>query len=116
MLFRSPARVDSCKVPRIGVIPRYAKDESEMQWIDSPGFNMMHCFNAWEEDDGETIVMVVTNLSSVELTLERLDLAELTVEKFRIHVKNWTYESHPVSTKVLDMGGINPAYAGKKNR
>ncbi|KAI3453901.1 hypothetical protein Pfo_010564 [Paulownia fortunei] len=72
---RSPARVDSAKVPRLGIIPRYATDESELLWIEAPGFNMMHCFNAWEEDGGETIIIVASNLSLVEHALERLDLA-----------------------------------------
>ncbi|KAL0297445.1 UNVERIFIED_CONTAM: 9-cis-epoxycarotenoid dioxygenase NCED1, chloroplastic [Sesamum radiatum] len=33
---RSPVGIDSAKVPRLGVIPRYAEDESEMWWMDAP--------------------------------------------------------------------------------
>lgn len=43
------------KVPRLGVIPRYAMDESKMKWFEVPGFNIVHAINAWEEDDGDTI-------------------------------------------------------------
>ncbi|KAL0360886.1 UNVERIFIED_CONTAM: putative carotenoid cleavage dioxygenase 4, chloroplastic [Sesamum radiatum] len=114
---RTPMRVDPVKVPRLGVIDRYAKDESGMWWIDVPGFNMSHSVNAWEEDDGETIVVVACNLSSVELALERLDLAQLTLEEIRISVKaKKVITRRPLSSKVLDMAVINPAYAGKKNR
>ncbi|KAG8369687.1 hypothetical protein BUALT_Bualt14G0039900 [Buddleja alternifolia] len=113
---RPPVRVDRAKVPRLAIIPRYAEDENELRWIEAPGFNMMHCFNAWEEDDGNKIVMVATNISSVEQALERLDLAELRLEKITICVKSNMFERHPLSTEVLDMGGINPAYVGKKNR
>ncbi|KAL0438797.1 UNVERIFIED_CONTAM: putative carotenoid cleavage dioxygenase 4, chloroplastic [Sesamum latifolium] len=114
---RPPMTVDPVKVPRLGVIDRYAKDESGMWWIDVPGFNMSHSVNAWEEDDGETIVVVASNLSSVELALEQLDLAQLTLEEIRISVKDKkVITRHPLSSKVLDMAVINPAYTGKKNR
>ncbi|KAL0325552.1 UNVERIFIED_CONTAM: putative carotenoid cleavage dioxygenase 4, chloroplastic [Sesamum radiatum] len=114
---RPPMRVDPVKVPRLGVIDRYAKDDSGMWWIDVPGFDMLHAVNAWEEDDGETIVVVASNLSSVEQALERLDLAQLTLEEIRISVKaKKVITRHPLSSKVLDMPVINPAYAGKKNR
>ncbi|KAG8382050.1 hypothetical protein BUALT_Bualt05G0036200 [Buddleja alternifolia] len=113
---RSPVRVDLAKVSRLGIIPRYADDESELRCIETPGFNMMHCINAWEEDDGDKIIMVATNLSSVEQALDRLDLAGLRLEKITICVKGMTSERHHFSTEVLDLGGINPAYAGKKNR
>ncbi|KAL0438791.1 UNVERIFIED_CONTAM: putative carotenoid cleavage dioxygenase 4, chloroplastic [Sesamum latifolium] len=114
---RPPMRVDPVKVPRLGVIDRYAKDESGMWWIDVPGFNMLHAVNAWEEDDGETIVVVASNLSIVDLDLGRLDLAESKLEKLRISVKaKKLVMRHPLSTKVLDFGVINPVYAGMKNR
>ncbi|KAL0352031.1 UNVERIFIED_CONTAM: putative carotenoid cleavage dioxygenase 4, chloroplastic [Sesamum calycinum] len=114
---RPPMKVDPVKVPRLGVIDRYAKDESGMWWIDVPGFNILHAVNAWEEDDGETIVLVASNLTSVDLTLGGLDLAELMLEEVRISVKAKKLVSRrTLSTKILDLGVINPAYAGKKNR
>ncbi|KAK4486289.1 hypothetical protein RD792_008959 [Penstemon davidsonii] len=113
---KSPARVDMTKVPRIGIIPKYAKDESEMWWIEAPGFNMMHCFNAWEEEDEGIIVIVASNISAVEQALERVDMAEMMLEKITINVKEKTLQRHLLSSKILEMGCINPAYAGKKNR
>ncbi|KAK4422449.1 putative carotenoid cleavage dioxygenase 4, chloroplastic [Sesamum alatum] len=116
---RSPVGVDSAKVPRLGVMPRYAEDERELRWIDVPGFNMLHCFNAWEEDGagGDTIVIVASNAVKVEHVLERIELAELTIEKLTINVKNKTLQMrHRLSPRVLDFGVINPAYAAKKSR
>lgn len=57
--------LDSAMVQRIGVLPRYAKDESEMRWFKVPGFNMLHTANAWEESNGEEIILVSTNNLSV---------------------------------------------------
>ncbi|KAK6129897.1 hypothetical protein DH2020_036368 [Rehmannia glutinosa] len=111
-----PVRIDSGKVPRVGIIPRYAKDESELLWIEVMEFNMMHCFNAWEEDDGEKIVMLVSNISCVEHALETIDLARPRLEKVIINVKGKTLERHSLCDEILDMGAINPNYAGKKSR
>ncbi|KAI3453902.1 hypothetical protein Pfo_010565 [Paulownia fortunei] len=113
---RSPVGTDPAKVPRLGIIPRYAEDESGMWWIDVPGLNMLHCVNAWEEDGGDTIVIVASNIVSVEQILENTELSQLTLEKITIDVKAKSMQRHPLSTQVLDFAVINPAYAAKKNR
>ncbi|KAM3397355.1 putative carotenoid cleavage dioxygenase 4, chloroplastic isoform X1 [Capsicum galapagoense] len=112
----SPVGADSGKIPRLGVIPRYAKDESEMKWFDVPGFNIIHAINAWDEDGGDTIVLVAPNILSVEHTLERMDMVHACVEKVKIDLKTGMVSRHPVSTRNLDFGIINPAYVGKKNK
>lgn len=112
----SPVGADSSKVPRLGVIPRYAKDESEMRWFDVPGFNIIHAINAWDEDDGRAIVMVAPNILSVEHTMERMDLVHALVEKVRIDLNTGIVTRHPISARNLDFAVINPAYVGKKNR
>ncbi|GKV01896.1 hypothetical protein SLEP1_g14408 [Rubroshorea leprosula] len=83
MIFRKGALMgyDPTKVPRLGFIPRYAKDESEMKWFDVPGFNFMHVINAWEEDEGNTVVMIAPNILFIEHVLERVDLIHAMVEK-----------------------------------
>ncbi|MCD7470851.1 putative carotenoid cleavage dioxygenase 4, chloroplastic [Datura stramonium] len=112
----SPVGTDAGKIPRLGVIPRYAKDESEMKWFDVPGFNIVHAINAWDEDGGDTIVLVAPNILSVEHTLERMDMIHACVEKVKIDLKTGMVSRHPVSTRNLDFGVINPAYVGKKNK
>ncbi|XP_059645248.1 probable carotenoid cleavage dioxygenase 4, chloroplastic [Cornus florida] len=112
----SPVGTDPGKVPRLGVIPRYAKDESQMKWFDVPGFNIIHAINAWDEDGGDAVVMVAPNILSVEHTLERMDLIHASVEKVRIDLKTGMVSRHPVSARNLDFAVINPAYVGKKNR
>ncbi|KAK6138998.1 hypothetical protein DH2020_027257 [Rehmannia glutinosa] len=114
---KPPMTIDLAKTPRIGVIKKYAKDESEMWWVDVPGFNISHAVNAWEEDGGDTLVVVAANLSLVEQTLERLDLAEVKMEEIRISVKmKEVLLRRQLSKRVLDMPAIHPAYVGKKNR
>ncbi|KAI8547193.1 hypothetical protein RHMOL_Rhmol07G0176200 [Rhododendron molle] len=112
----SPVGANSSKIPRIGVIPRYAKDESEMRWFEVPGFNIVHAINAWDEDGGDTVVMVAPNILSVENTLERMDLIHASVERVRIDLKTGFVSRHPVASRNLDFAVINPKYVGKKNR
>lgn len=111
-------RVDPDKVARLGIISRYAVDESEMYWIDVPGLNMLHTVNAWEEDHdgGETIVIVASNVLSLENVLEGRDSRHVSLEKIRIDVRRKVVVRRPVSDRNLDFGAVNPRYAGKKNR
>ncbi|GKD41736.1 carotenoid cleavage dioxygenase [Tanacetum coccineum] len=51
----SPVSADPRKVARLAVIPRHAKDDSEMKWFEVPGLNVVHCINTWEEDHGDTV-------------------------------------------------------------
>ncbi|KAH6760847.1 nine-cis-epoxycarotenoid dioxygenase 4 [Perilla frutescens var. frutescens] len=114
---RPVLRVDADKVSRVGVIPRYAEDEREMFWIDEPGLNMLHVVNAWEEDDGDTIVIVASNILSVEHVLEQINLIHLSLEKIVIDAKTKkVVMRRPLSDSSLDFGVINPQYAQKKNR
>ncbi|KAF3771462.1 putative carotenoid cleavage dioxygenase 4 [Nymphaea thermarum] len=62
------------KVPRVGIIPRYATDELEMKWVEVPGLNFVHSVNAWDEKGGQEVVLVVANIVPVEHILERMDL------------------------------------------
>ncbi|KAF8365249.1 hypothetical protein HHK36_032739 [Tetracentron sinense] len=111
----SPVGSNPGKVPRIGVIPRYAKDESEMKWFEVPGFNIVHAINAWDEGEDE-IVLIAPNILSVEHTLERMELIHASVEKVRIDLKTGFVSRFPVSARNLDFAVINPAFTGKKNR
>lgn len=112
----SPVGSDPSKVPRLGVIPRYAKDESEMRWFDVPGFNIMHAVNAWDEEDENAIVLVAPNILSVEHTMERMELVHALVEKVKIDLNTGIVTRHPISARNLDFAVINQAYLGKKNR
>uniref|UniRef100_A0A7N0U015 Carotenoid cleavage dioxygenase 4 n=2 Tax=Kalanchoe fedtschenkoi TaxID=63787 RepID=A0A7N0U015_KALFE len=111
----SPVGADLSKVPRLGILPRYAKDESRIRWFDVPGFNIVHAINAWDEGPDE-IVLVAPNILSVEHTLERLELIHASIEKVRINLKTGHVSRQPVSSKNLDFAVINPSYISKRNQ
>lgn len=111
----SPVGTDPGKVPRIGLIPRYATNEAEIRWFQVPGFNLMHSVNAWDEgDDG--VVLVAPNVLSIEHALERTELVHCAVERVRIDLKSGTVTRTPLSAKNLDFGVIDPRRLGKKCR
>ncbi|KAJ9556320.1 hypothetical protein OSB04_010934 [Centaurea solstitialis] len=112
----SPVSVNLGKVPRLGVIPRYAKDESEMKWFEVLDWNSLHIINAWEEEDGDKVVMVAPNLLSVEHMLERMDLVHASMEKVTINLKTGMVSRQPLSTRNLELAVINPAFLTFKNR
>ncbi|KAJ3680696.1 hypothetical protein LUZ60_016974 [Juncus effusus] len=115
----SPVGSDKGKVPRLGVLPRYATNESEIRWFEIPGFNMMHSLNAWEEEgpNGEQhLVLMAANVLSIEHALDNLDLVHSCVEKVRINLKNGDVSRTPLSAGNLDFGVIHPGYLGRKNR
>ncbi|KAH6820443.1 nine-cis-epoxycarotenoid dioxygenase 4 [Perilla frutescens var. hirtella] len=114
---KPPLRIDVAKVPRLGVIPRYAESDGEMWWVEVAGFNVVHAVNAWEEDGGDTIVMVATNVQPVEHALDRMDLVHASFERVEINVTEKIVRRRSVlSLRNLDFAVINQAYVGKKNR
>lgn len=112
----SPVGTDNGKTPRLGVIPKYAGDESEMKWFEVPGFNIIHAINAWDEDDGNAVVLIAPNIMSIEHTLERMDLVHALVEKVRIDLVTGIVTRHPISARNLDFAVINPAFLGRRSR
>ncbi|KAK1271038.1 hypothetical protein QJS04_geneDACA022806 [Acorus gramineus] len=113
----SPITCDPGKVSRIGVLPRYATDESQMRWFDVPGFNMMHSINAWDDDDDDTsIVLIAPNILMIEHILEDIKLIHCSMEKVRIDLKSGTVSRTQLSERNLELGAINPAYLTKRNR
>lgn len=114
----SPVGADPTKVPRLGIIPRYAKDESQMRWFEVPGFNILHAINAWDEEDGDgdSIVMVAPNILPIKYALERMDLIQNSLEKVRIDLKTGRVSRHRLSQWNLEFAVINPGYLGKKNK
>ncbi|XVF05053.1 hypothetical protein REPUB_Repub05bG0137900 [Reevesia pubescens] len=101
------------KVTRIGIIPRYAKDDLEMRWFQVPNFNAIHIFNGWENEEDE-IVLIASNISSAENIYERT--CDIQLERVKINMKTGQVSRIMLSPRNLELGSINPRYLGKKSR
>ncbi|KAK1305619.1 hypothetical protein QJS10_CPA10g01246 [Acorus calamus] len=111
-----PIGSDPAKVTRIGVLPRYATDDSQMRWFEVPGFNIVHSINAWDDDEEGAIILIAPNVWPIEHMLASMDLIHCSVEKVRIDLKSGTVSRTQLSDQNLDMGVVNPAFLTKKNR
>ncbi|CAA6659217.1 unnamed protein product [Spirodela intermedia] len=111
-----PFGTDARKVPRVGILPRYAASDSDIRWFDVPGFNPVHTINAWEDDGGDTVVLVAPNVLSLEHALDRMELVHCCVEMVRIDLRTGAVSRTPLSAGNLDFGVINPCYLGRRNR
>lgn len=108
--------LDRTMVPWIGVLPRYAKDESDMRWFEVPRFNMLHTTNGWEEADGEEIVLVAPNILSIEHMLGNMELMQARVDMVRINLCTGDVSCTALSPESLEFGVIHQGYVGRKNR
>ncbi|KAJ4769742.1 9-cis epoxycarotenoid dioxygenase [Rhynchospora pubera] len=115
----APVGYNATKKPRLGVLPRYAANESEIRWFEIPGFNMFHSINAWEEEgaNGEKyLVLVAPNLLPVEHSIEQIELMHNCVHMVRINLDTGVVSRKPLSADNLDLGVIHPSYMGRRNR
>ncbi|KAJ0965631.1 hypothetical protein J5N97_026769 [Dioscorea zingiberensis] len=113
-----PVQYDTGKTPRLGLLPRDAINDSDMQWFDVPGFNMMHSVNAWDEDGGSVVVLVGLNIvgNSMKHISERLELVRSRLEIVLIEVNTERVSRTSVSLENLEFGSINQGYVGRRNR
>ncbi|WRX31681.1 Carotenoid oxygenase - like 10, partial [Theobroma cacao] len=100
------------KVTRIGIIPRYSTDDSDMEWFQVPNFNAIHIFNAWESGEDE-IVLVASNIISIENIYDRT--CDIKLEKVKINMRTGQVSRNILSPRNLEFGSINPCYVGKKS-
>uniref|UniRef100_A0A0D6R1V1 Carotenoid cleavage dioxygenase 4 n=1 Tax=Araucaria cunninghamii TaxID=56994 RepID=A0A0D6R1V1_ARACU len=113
----SPIFCDAAKVPRLGVVPRYASDDSDMRWFDVPGLNFVHAVNAWDDKGGDEVVLVAANALPVDYVLEENHLLRFSVEMVRMNIKTGAVSRKCLSSnRCLELGVVNPRYLTKKNR
>ncbi|XVF47036.1 hypothetical protein PTKIN_Ptkin03bG0076800 [Pterospermum kingtungense] len=110
----APIVYEKNKCTKIGVIPRYARCDSEMKWFEVPGFNVSHIINAWESGE-EEIVLVASNVMSLENFLDKKKM-DVVLEKVKIDIKTGNISRKILSQRNLDLGSINTAYIGKRTR
>jgi carotenoid cleavage dioxygenase-like enzyme len=59
-------KFDASKESRIGLLPRYAKNELQLRWFIIPPCMIFHLCNAWEEAD--EVVLIACRMSTIDFT------------------------------------------------
>ncbi|CAM6098477.1 unnamed protein product [Calypogeia fissa] len=111
---------DGTKPARFGVLPRYAKNESEMRWFEcSPGV-IFHTANAWEE--GDEVVLLACRVPGMDLTaVSEYDKAKCeayvnVLYEYRFNMKTGKAVEKQISEHRADFPRINEHYIGRTNR
>lgn len=117
LLFKGPLiKTKGDKVPRLGVLPRYAVSEKDLEWFDVPGFTPLRMLNAWDEDDGAVVKLVACNLTPFDRILDRIDLINGRVEMVTIDLRNKRVSRSQICSKNLEFGVVNPMHVGRRTR
>ncbi|KAL3682185.1 hypothetical protein R1sor_000207 [Riccia sorocarpa] len=111
---------DDTKPARLGVLPRYAKNESQIQWFTVSTCVIFHNANAWEE--GDEVVLITCRIPSIDLVALAV-YDEVKAKKFandlweyRLNLKTGEAKEKKLGEFRSDFPRINEEYVGRKNR
>ncbi|KAH8953584.1 hypothetical protein BDL97_08G035300 [Sphagnum fallax] len=113
-------KFDASKESRIGLLPRYAKNESQIRWFIIPTCMIFHLCNAWEEAD--EIVLIACRMSTIDFTYfidfhqDKANASRALLYEFRMNMKTGKVTQKQLSTLTTEFPEINDKYTGRKQR
>ncbi|CAM6114675.1 unnamed protein product [Calypogeia fissa] len=111
---------DKTKPIRVGVLPRYAKDDSQMRWFECANGLLLHTANAWEEGDEVDLIAcpgVTTNLNLFSrYEKEKCQATTKHLREYRFNLKNGQARERLLGDFDTDFPTINADYVGRKNK
>lgn len=113
-------RFDNTKKSRFGILPRYAKNESAIQWFELPTCYVFHNANAWEE--GEEVVLYSCRLPDIDLEMvagpvkENIKNFQNELYEMRFNLKTGHASQKQLSVSAVDFPRINEKYTGRKQQ
>ncbi|XP_031273702.1 carotenoid 9,10(9',10')-cleavage dioxygenase 1-like [Pistacia vera] len=105
---------------RFGVLPRYAKDESQIRWFELPNCFIIHNANAWEEED--EVVLITCRIENPDLDMlngpvkEKNEKVTIELYEMRFNMKTGAASQKKLSAPSVDLPRINERYCGRKQR
>ncbi|CAM6128740.1 unnamed protein product [Calypogeia fissa] len=111
---------DRTKPIRFGVLPRYAKDDSQMCWFECSNGLLLHTANAWEE--GDELVLIACPDMKTDLEVfsnyekEKCQATARHLREYRFNLKNGQARQRLLGDFDTDFPSINADYVGRKNK
>nr|BAN15737.1 9-cis-epoxy-carotenoid dioxygenase [Dianthus caryophyllus] len=117
----SPVVYDKEKTSRFGILPKYARNSEDMQWIEVPDCFCFHLWNAWEEPETDEIVVIGSCMTPADSIFNECDenlssvLSEIRLN--RKTGKSTRREILKESDQMnLEAGMVNRNMLGRKTR
>lgn len=110
---------DETKEARLGVLPRYATNESQIRWFSIPMCFIFHNANAWEE--GDEVVLVCCRFDRIELENAIDVVTDQNYSKpypfeFRINMSTGEVRQKQLSILPAEFPRVNEQYTGRKTQ
>ncbi|PUZ37796.1 hypothetical protein GQ55_9G148200 [Panicum hallii var. hallii] len=117
----SPVVLDKEKTSRFGVLPKHAKDASEMAWVDVPDCFCFHLWNAWEDEETGEVVVIGSCMTPADSIFNESDEhLESVLTEIRLDTRTGRSTRRailPPSEQVnLEVGMVNRNLLGRKTR
>ncbi|KAL8091020.1 hypothetical protein AgCh_040202 [Apium graveolens] len=117
----SPVIYDKKKMSRFGVLSKYAKDSSDIIWVDSPETFCFHLWNAWEEPESDEIVIIGSCMTPPDSIFNESDeTLESVLSEIRLNLKTGKSTRRvimkPSEQVNIEVGMVNRKKLGRKTR
>ena len=110
----SPVVLDPKKTPRLGVMPKHATSEAELQWIEVPDCFFFHLYNAWE--DGDEVVVVGSSMTPADIIFKTSEVPRAVLTEVRLNRATGCSSKRELATLNLEVGKMNPQYVAVKTQ
>lgn len=117
----SPVVYDDKKVARFGILDKYAKDASDMKWVEAPDCFCFHLWNAWEEPETDEILVIGSCMTPPDSIFNECDEGlKLVLSEIRLNLKTGKSTRRAILGETeqvnLEAGMVNRNKLGRKTQ
>ncbi|OIW00653.1 hypothetical protein TanjilG_09134 [Lupinus angustifolius] len=119
----SPVKFDGAKKSRFGILPKYAKDENSVIWVESEDTFCFHFWNAWEETETNEVVVIGSCMTPPDSIFNESDEhLKSVLSEIRLNLKTGESTRRSIIPEInghvmnLEVGMVNRNRLGRKTR